>query len=218
MVWTRIRALLLVVVSHVNWRLIIRAQGQRESPAADMLYGARACSVQLRAPRHIKNIDNLRDLLGHRWRLQNLLFGIGIEGQACHDEKDQINRAGEQAQTRPHFGSVDTLEIEQIEETLLHRFSRRHEVLARRIGWPEEFNRSAQVGSIIMKVKHANPSHALNDNVHAVVGEPGSLDNTSKAGNRIGPWRTRLLLPPLPQECDREITITRDAVLDHLLI
>src|SRR5215510_1735411 len=183
-----------------------------------MLDGSRACLIQLRAPRHVKDIDNLRDLLSHRWRLQNLLLGIGIEGQARQDEKDQINRAGEQAQARPHFRSVDTLEIEQIKKTLLHRFSRRGEVLARRIGWLEEFNCSAQVGSIIMKIKHANPSHALDDNVHAIVGEPGSMDNAPKAGNPVGPWRARLLLPPLPQECDREITITRDAVLDHLLI
>src|SRR5215831_13560213 len=154
-----------------------------------MLYGSRACSVQLRAPRHIKNIDNLRDLLGHRWRLQNLLLGIGIKGQTRQDEKDQINRASEQAQARPHFRSVDTLEIEQIKETLLHRFSRRSEVLARRISWLEEFNCGPQVGSIIMKIKHVNPSHTLDDNVHAIVGEPGSMDNAPKAGNRIRPWR-----------------------------
>src|ERR1051325_6735335 len=136
MVWTRIRALLPVVVSH-ELMAYHPEHSAGESPLTQSCC-ARAGSVQLRAPRHIKNIDNLRNLLGHRWDLQNLLLGIGIEGQARQDEKDQINRAGEQTQARPHFRSVDTLEIEQIEETLLHRFSRRGEVLARRIGWPED--------------------------------------------------------------------------------
>src|SRR5215468_5275562 len=103
-----------------------------------MLDGSRACLIQLRASRHIKDVDNLRDLLSHRWHLQNLLLGIGIEGQARQDEKDQINRAGKQAQTRPHFRGVDTLQIKQIEEPLLHRCSWRSKVLARRIGWPKE--------------------------------------------------------------------------------
>src|SRR4029450_3273974 len=147
-----------------------------------------APSIQLCAPRHIKNMDQRGDLLGHRWRLQNLLLGIGIEGQARQDKKDQINRAGEQAQARPHFRGIDALEIEQIEETLFHRFGRCGEVLARWIGWPEEFDGGAQIGSIIMKVKHANPPYALNDNVHAIVGETRGMHNAPKAGNRKGAW------------------------------
>src|SRR5215475_14690085 len=167
MVWTRIRALLPIVVLPTLVASHPEHSKSREPPDAERLHSSHAGSIQLRAPRHIKDVDNLCDLLGHRWRLQNLLLGIGIEGQARQDEKDQINRAGEQAQARPHFRSVDTLEIEQIKETLLHRFSRRGEVLARRIGWLEEFNCSAQVGSIIMKIKHTHPSPALDDNVHA---------------------------------------------------
>src|SRR5919197_666731 len=44
------------------------------------------------------------------------------------------------------------------------------------------------------------------------------MHNAPKAGNRVGPWSARLLLPSLPQERDGEITVPRDAVLDHLLI
>src|SRR5437773_455992 len=56
-----------------------------------------APSVQLRSSRHIKDIDNPCDLVGYCRRLQNLLLGVGIEGQARQNEKDQINRAGQES-------------------------------------------------------------------------------------------------------------------------